>query len=613
MTSEVRQSRMRDQVFISYSHKDEAWLDQFLVHLKAAQQANGVTTWSDRAIEPGQNWEVEINDAIERACVAILLVSADFLASDFIRNKELPKILKAKEQGSFFLYWVPLKHAPYKGSVLESLQAFGNPERPLEALGDAERNRFISDIAVDIGQKLGQSVRIAGDARQRLIERVAQLLRDRRVEILEEIGCGDTSMVFRARQGLREYAVKAVVGGDISASERAHLRALVDKVTALKESAYIKVQDALLDDEPICIVCEYIPNSMTLSHVLHQHGGLPPHDVVSHVRQLARALGEAHEHGLTYRKLLPSNLFFEKPVFEGSRVRLSPVVFLSEANTAGRVHGIFYTTRETLNYITPEYYYGMPANEATDQYALGLIALSMLQGGPPVSIRRLSDLTELPRFFENAREFFDGAWRDQAPGLSRVIARMLCQDPEKRWPSMEAVVAALEPLQRSQRSQGVHVDEAKRSYCRYCRGKPAFYRAFYEALFRRAPRTKELFKNVPMSRQYQMIDEAMEKLLNFRDGSEPTTLSRTRDAHRRFQLAPADFDRFGDAFLETLEAMGEQDPEVLDSWRGVLRPGIDYMKQVCAQEPSPGRCGRACGRRQRPAQPRRRNPSRVPP
>jgi hypothetical protein len=88
-----------------------------------------------------------------------------------------------------------------------------------------------------------------------------------------------------------------------------------------------------------------------------------------------------------------------------------------------------------------------------------------------------------------------------------------------------------------------------------------------------------------MERQYEMIDEAIEKLLNFRPGAEPTTLSRTREAHRRFRLAPADFDHFRDAFLEALQAMGERDPEMLDSWYAVLRPGLDYMKQVCAQEP----------------------------
>ena len=188
----------------------------------------------------------------------------------------------------------------------------------------------------------------------------------------------------------------------------------------------------------------------------------------------------------------------------------------------------------------------------------------MLQGGPPVGINHMDDLAKLPDFFDNPRKFFDKTWLDQAPGLSRVIARMLCKDPRDRWGSMSAVLDAIEPLQRSQHRQEVHVGDAKQSYCRYCRGRPAFYSTFYTMFFRRSPTTEGLFARVSMDRQYQMIDEAIEKLLNFRDGAEPTTLSRTREAHRRFQLGPADFDHFRDAFLEALEAMGEHDPEVLE-------------------------------------------------
>jgi hypothetical protein len=214
----------------------------------------------------------------------------------------------------------------------------------------------------------------------------------------------------------------------------------------------------------------------------------------------------------------------------------------------------------------------------------------MLQGGPPVPIKQLADLAKLPSFFDNPREFFDKdkAWPDRAPGLSRVIARMLCKDPRKRWDSMATILNAIEPLQRSQHRQQVHVEEAKRSYCCYCQGKRAFYRTFYERFFRQSPATQGLFAKVSMDRQYDMIDEAIERLLNFREGTEPTTLSRTREAHRRFQLASTDFDHFRDAFLEALVAMGERDLEVLDSWNSVLGPGLNYMKQVCSQKSHPG-------------------------
>ena len=72
----------------------------------------------------------------------------------------------------------------------------------------------------------------------------------------------------------------------------------------------------------------------------------------------------------------------------------------------------------------------------------------MLQGGPPVPVRQLADLAKLPSFFENPRKFFDRTWIDQAPGLSRVIARMLCQNPEERWDSMAAVVRSSSAVRR---------------------------------------------------------------------------------------------------------------------------------------------------------------------
>src|SRR6516225_9481116 len=108
------------------------------------------------------------------------------------------------------------------------------------------------------------------------------------------------------------------------------------------------------DSDPICIVSEYVMGT-TLSHVLNQHKSLPPDAVVSYVRQLARALDEAHQHGLSRRKLLPSNLFLD-----GSRIRLSPLVLLLQSNQANREHGTLYTTNEAINYISPEQYYGQP-------------------------------------------------------------------------------------------------------------------------------------------------------------------------------------------------------------------------------------------------------------
>lgn len=83
-------------VFISYSHRNEDYKDRLVVHLKALQLGDSLEEWDDRRIQPGDAWLPEIQAAVERASIAVMLVSADFLASDFIQRQEVPEILERR-------------------------------------------------------------------------------------------------------------------------------------------------------------------------------------------------------------------------------------------------------------------------------------------------------------------------------------------------------------------------------------------------------------------------------------------------------------------------------------------------------------------------------------
>ncbi|HEX5707745.1 MAG TPA: toll/interleukin-1 receptor domain-containing protein, partial [Pyrinomonadaceae bacterium] len=92
------------RVFISYSHKDEVWKDRLRPHLKMLEQAGlNVVTWDDRAIDAGAKWYNEIKEAMEGAAVAICLISADFLASDFCTKEEIPYLLEQREHKGMVL------------------------------------------------------------------------------------------------------------------------------------------------------------------------------------------------------------------------------------------------------------------------------------------------------------------------------------------------------------------------------------------------------------------------------------------------------------------------------------------------------------------------------
>lgn len=124
----------REGVFISYSHIDRKWLNEIKVHLKPYMRGEDFFVWDDQQISPGSKWADEIQKALDTARVAVLLVSPDFLASDFIMSVELPRIIKKAESDNLTIIWVPIRESAYKITPLQSYQAAYPPSKPLEAV-----------------------------------------------------------------------------------------------------------------------------------------------------------------------------------------------------------------------------------------------------------------------------------------------------------------------------------------------------------------------------------------------------------------------------------------------------------------------------------------------
>lgn len=102
-------------VFISYSHRDEAWKDRLVPQLQALEMAGlDMKVWHDRKIDGGDKWYPEIQAAIDSAAVAVLLISPDFLASPFCVKEEVPALIRRQEQGGMLLIPVLVRACPWK-------------------------------------------------------------------------------------------------------------------------------------------------------------------------------------------------------------------------------------------------------------------------------------------------------------------------------------------------------------------------------------------------------------------------------------------------------------------------------------------------------------------
>jgi hypothetical protein len=137
-------------VFVCYSHNDNdvPWLNRLLVHLKPLNRAGLIDVWSDRRLEYGERWREEITAALARARVALLLVSADFLASDFIHDVELPALLHTASQRRCRI--IPILAGPSLFAETSWLSCFHcpNPDgKTLSEMSSGESERTLTGIA----------------------------------------------------------------------------------------------------------------------------------------------------------------------------------------------------------------------------------------------------------------------------------------------------------------------------------------------------------------------------------------------------------------------------------------------------------------------------------
>jgi len=98
--SPVMDEKRMVRIFLSYSHKDEDIKEQLDIHLSALRRSDKISSWNDREIISGMDWDETIKRELDQADIILLLVSASFNNSEYIWHNELKKAIDKYHKGN---------------------------------------------------------------------------------------------------------------------------------------------------------------------------------------------------------------------------------------------------------------------------------------------------------------------------------------------------------------------------------------------------------------------------------------------------------------------------------------------------------------------------------
>lgn len=136
------------KLFYSYSHKDEDLRDQLDTHLKLLQRQKVIDVWHDRKIGAGTEWKDAIDDNLEAADIILLLISADFLASDYCFDVEIKRAMEKHHNKSAVV--IPVSLRPCDVVDVDFMKLQGLPKDFKHVIKWEHQDEAFTDIAKGI-------------------------------------------------------------------------------------------------------------------------------------------------------------------------------------------------------------------------------------------------------------------------------------------------------------------------------------------------------------------------------------------------------------------------------------------------------------------------------
>ncbi len=264
-------------------------------------------------------------------------------------------------------------------------------------------------------------------------------------EIIEELGHGGFGIVYKAKDLAlgREVALKVLhsqLSGDLDFIDR--FRREARNLALLEHANIVPIHDFVEFEGRYIIAMRYLPGG-SLAQRVKEHGAIPFAKMLPIIEQVVNGLAYAHSEGVIHRDIKPANILFDR---QGNAILTD--FGLAKAASGGSISLTslgFGAVVGTPNYIAPEIWDGKAVTPAVDQYSLGCVVYEMLTGEKLFE----GDSTQalIAKHLVKGAQLPDRWPQDVPGGMTKVLARALAKEPEKRFGDITAFLQALQALQ----------------------------------------------------------------------------------------------------------------------------------------------------------------------
>ena len=466
------QSTEPTEVFFSYSHKDEQLRDELAKHLSILKRQGIITAWHDREISAGRKWAGEIDAHLNTAHVILLLISPDFLASDYCYDIELTRAMERHAAREARVIPVILREVDWKGAPIGKLQALPKNERPVTSWEN--RDQAFADVARGIGQAVEELKKqvngslFAGTipvTRTKDKPLVLETIINNRYKVHRELGNGGFGRTYLASDDqrfgelcvLKEFVPKSSEEYKDKKSREFFER----EAKVLFQMNHQQIPSFLAwftEKERVFIVQQYI-NGQTYAQLLKQGQLFSEAEVIQWLRDLLEVLNYIHQRNIIHRDISPDNIMLpndqSKPMLIDFGLVKQKVTKVWGVKTDSSISDL------AENYVVGKRGYAAPEQilrgecyPCSDLYALAMTALELLNGkNPGVLIDSIS---------------LEWQWRSHvkvSARLGRILEKMLEEKPRSRYKSAQEVLAALRYFpEAGQIDIPIKIDQDKRNH-----------------------------------------------------------------------------------------------------------------------------------------------------